>query len=1163
MLHRLPRVGSLIPLRHVVALVGLAALGALSYSCGDSTTPPAAPSAETSRLTLSAASVVSGSSITATLQLNDASGNALHTAGVPVTFTLGAGSATGTFGAVTDHGDGSYSTTFTGVLIGTPRVIGASIAGVPVTTPLPSVTVTPGPPAASQSVITASATTITSGNSATLTVQAKDAAGNALTAGGATVVFSLGASGNSAGTFSTSTDNGNGTYTSTFVATTAGTARVIAATIDGAAITSTPPSITVTPGVFSAAQSLLTSSSSTLASGSTALLKLRLRDAAGNFLMSGGATVVFTLGAGTSGGAIGTTTDSSSGTYTAPFTATTVGSARAIGATVNGVAVTSTLPTITTIPGAASTAQSIVEVSSATVEEGSTALLVLRAKDAAGNALAAGGLTVTFQLGGGTSDGTVGAVTDNANGTYSATFSALTAGTARAVGATINGDAVTSPSPSITVVAPGSSGGGVSPSQSTVTVSSSSIASGTTTTVTFQAKDASGTNIAAGGASVSFALGVTGTSTGTFGPVIDHGDGTYAATLTGVLAGTARAIATTVNGQGVTSSPAFTVTPGSPSEATSEITVGAATVASGSSTTITLHAKDAAGNTISVGGASVTFALGSGTSSGTLGSVTDNGNGTYAATFDGITAGSARAITATVNGAPVSTTAPTIVVVPGAISVSQSTVSVSAPRVPTSAAVTFTLAGKDAHGNALTSGGSTVAFSVGGGGTSAGTIGGTIDHGDGTYTATFTGTTAGSPVNVNATIDGDPVTTSPPTVYVYAPGMSLSSTSVMINGSEGAAAPVQYVGVFADGGASVAGLSYTIDYSPSASTGTCASANWLQTPTFDFTTANPVAVLTLNATATGLGVYTCTATVTVHSTTSGVADKQFTVNYAVARGSVISTAVNMVSMGNAGNAAVQDLTPDARVLITNGGRGIVTGLHASVSNVNGVGDNGDPWITDADLSWDPVVPDTGARPAPSTLVIHFRVKPFNADADVTVTGNGISPIVIPVTVLFNTQPQLVTNPRGLTFTGFAGGSSLSTSVLAFNQNREIKDSLMNYGINSSAFPSWLSATATGLPSAAFNGRDTAATVQVSVDPSALLADSTYTDTVRVTAEECLVAFGESTCAANGTFRQFALPVTVVVERGLVVGVDNATIFVPAGTSTSFIDIPITNGGSTP
>ncbi len=55
------------------------------------------------------------------------------------------------------------------------------------------------------------------------------------------------------------------------------------------------------------------------------------------------------------------------------------------------------------------------------------------------------------------------------------------------------------------------------------------------------------------------------------------------------------------------------------------------------------------------------------------------------------------------------------------------------------------------------------------GGTSTGTIGPAVDHGDGTYTAPFTGVLAGTPLTVGATIDGSPVTSQPlPTIAVLA-----------------------------------------------------------------------------------------------------------------------------------------------------------------------------------------------------------------------------------------------------------------------------------------------------------------------------------------------------------------------------------------------------------
>ena len=104
----------------------------------------------------------------------------------------------------------------------------------------------------------------------------------------------------------------------------------------------------------------------------------------------------------------------------------------------------------------------------------------------------------------------------------------------------------------------------------------------------------------------------------------------------------------------------------------------------------------------------------------------------------------------------------------GAVSSATSVVTATATSVLSGAIATLTLHAKDAFGNALTTGGSTVSFNVTGG-TSTGTIGPAVDQGDGTYTAPFTGVLAGTPLTIGATIDGSPVTSQPlPTIAVLA-----------------------------------------------------------------------------------------------------------------------------------------------------------------------------------------------------------------------------------------------------------------------------------------------------------------------------------------------------------------------------------------------------------
>ncbi len=413
---------------------------------------PGPVTAAKSVVTVSSATIGSGAVATLTLQAKDAFGNNLTSGGATVAFSASGGTSTGTIGATVDHANGTYTATFTGLLAGTATTIGATVNGTPVGTTLPTIAVTAGAISPLTSVVSTSAGTVSSGASATLTLQAKDSGGNLIPTGGATVVFSR-AGGTSTGTISATTDHGNGTYTAIFTGDTAGTATTIRATIGGVLATSTT-TITVVPGNTTAAKSVIAVSKDTIASGAKDTLTLQAKDSAGNNLTTGGLTVVFSHAGGTSTGTISATTDNGNGTYTAVFTGDTAGTATTIHATIGGQQVTSTLPTITVIPGAISTAKSVVTSSDSVTTTGGVLTLTLTGKDAAGNALTKGGATVAFTQSGGTSTGTISATTDNANGTYTATFTGVNGGTPTTIGATIGGVAVTSvPLPTIRVIA--------------------------------------------------------------------------------------------------------------------------------------------------------------------------------------------------------------------------------------------------------------------------------------------------------------------------------------------------------------------------------------------------------------------------------------------------------------------------------------------------------------------------------------------------------------------------------------------------------------------------------------------------------------------------------------------------------------------------------------
>jgi adhesin/invasin len=99
-----------------------------------------------------------------------------------------------------------------------------------------------GPPSAATSTIAASPTSIpaNSTSTATITVQLRDANNHLITTGGAAVVLNT-----TAGTLSSVTDNGNGTYSATLTSAATPGSATITGTLNGTAMAS---SATVTFG---------------------------------------------------------------------------------------------------------------------------------------------------------------------------------------------------------------------------------------------------------------------------------------------------------------------------------------------------------------------------------------------------------------------------------------------------------------------------------------------------------------------------------------------------------------------------------------------------------------------------------------------------------------------------------------------------------------------------------------------------------------------------------------------------------------------------------------------------------------------------------------------------------------------------------------------------
>jgi adhesin/invasin len=896
---------------------------------------PGSLSLSHSIVTLSAASVTSGSTITATLSAKDANGNSLGVGGQTVLFsdTVSAGTSTGAFSAVTDNGNGTYTSIFTAQASGTALAIGATIGGAAVTSASPTITVTSGALSLSQSLITVSSASLTAGASVTITLATKDAYGNSLGAAGAGQNVQFARSGGvSNGTFSVVTDLGNGNYAGTFTGTTAGTATTLIATIGGSSVSSALPTLTVSPGALSYSQTLVSVSSPTVSSGSTVTLTLTTKDAGGNNLGVGGQTVLFSKSGGVSNGTISVVTDNGNGTYSATFTATTSGTATSILATIGGTSVTSNPPTVTVSAGALSLSQSALTVSSSSVASGSSITLTLTAKDSNGNTLPTGGQTVLFSRSGGSSSGTISSTTDNNNGTYTASFTGTTSGSATTINATVGGVSLTSALPSVTVTP-----GIYSLAQSTATISSSSVSAGSTVTLTVTAKDANGNQLTSGGLTITFGQS-GGTSAGTVSAITDNANGTYTAIFTASTSGTATTLAASIGGVALTSSaPTITVIAGMLSLAQSSISVSSPTVQSGGTVTLTFTSKDSSGNLISSGGQTVAFNRSGGTSAGTISATTDNANGTYTAVFTATTSGTSTSIGATVGGSFVTSASPTVTVNPGFLSLSQSVISVSSSTVVSGSSVTLTLTAKDSNGNPLTSGGQIVVFSRSGGTSSGSIFGGTTDNNNGTYTATFSGTTSGTPTSILATVGGSAVTSTSPTLTVTVGAFSLAQSLVTVSSASIQSGSTSTVTLTAKDGAgntlTGGGIAVAFAKSGGTSNGTFAAVtdNGNGTYTSVFTGTTSGTSITISATMNSGAVATGLPTIIVGPGTLSLSQSTIAITGAPSFIVAGTTAtLTLTSRDGAGNL----ITSGGQTVAFTASGGTSTGSFSSVTDNN-------------------------------------------------------------------------------------------------------------------------------------------------------------------------------------------------------------------------------------
>jgi adhesin/invasin len=273
-----------------------------------------------------------------------------------------------------------------------------------------------------RSVISANPSSIPADGTSTasVTVHLRDAFDNVVTVGGADVRITT-----DAGSISDTSDRGDGTYAATLTSGTRVGTALLAFTVAGDPATSTAV-VSFVPGPADPGTSTITATpDSVVADGtSTATVTVRLLDAQGNPLASGGALVRIS----TTLGALGPITDNGDATYTATLRSATTPGTATLAFTVNGDDGAGTDTVRFTVGRADPGASRIAADPAAGVEADGqeSSLITVTLRDAQGNQRASGGEDVRMT----STRGTLSGLADQGDGTYTSRLTSTTPGTA-------------------------------------------------------------------------------------------------------------------------------------------------------------------------------------------------------------------------------------------------------------------------------------------------------------------------------------------------------------------------------------------------------------------------------------------------------------------------------------------------------------------------------------------------------------------------------------------------------------------------------------------------------------------------------------------------------------------------------------------------------------
>lgn len=698
------------------------------------------PSPEFTTITASPNNILADGSSTSeiTITLRDEIDNPVTTGG----FTVNLSTTAGTLNGITDNGDGTYTATLTSSTSEETATISGTLEGENIddTAEVNFVTevLAPSP---EFTTINASPNNILADGSSTseITVTLRDENDDPVTTGGFDVTLST-----TAGTLSSVTENGDGTYAATLTSSNTEETATISGTLEGEDIddTATVNFVSEVTEPSPEHTQIAVNPNKLPADGeSQATVTVTLFDENNDPITDGGFCDLLNLS--TTAGSLGTITDNGDGTCTAPVTSDDEPGMAQITGSIDGETIDDTAELeFTALPPSPEFTTINASPNNILADGSSTSQITATLRDKNDNPVTTGGYEVNLS----TTAGSLGNLTDNGDGTYTAILTSSTSEETATISGTLEGEEIEDTA-NVNfveeVLEPGPEHTQISVNPDELSADGESQA-----TVTVTLYDENNDPITEGGYCE---LIEVESSAGSLGDITDNGDGTCTLILTADDEPGTAEITASIEGEDVDDSAEVEFTALPPSPDFTQITASPKKIlANGSSTsTITVTLRDENNNPVNTGGFDVSLS----TTTGTLGNVTDNGDGTYTATLTSSTNEGTATISGTLEGEDIDDTAEVefveeILPPSGEFTTIQAAPTTLLADGESTSVITVTL--RDENDEPVGQGGFNVTLS-----TTAGTLGDITDNGDGTYTAVLTSSNMVGTTTITGTVEGD------------------------------------------------------------------------------------------------------------------------------------------------------------------------------------------------------------------------------------------------------------------------------------------------------------------------------------------------------------------------------------------------------------------------